>query len=323
MQCPTSHSRHIRRRPESRRHVGAPCRRCLALGRSLSSGAPSAGRRKSNRRCVAHAASPMSRARGPAGANKACHHTAAEAAILAAMFSALRALFHRQPPASPARSAQPARQLAAERTSEFFAWFHLEGDGTPVPRGDDLSHRFRPAGDSFRSVVALDVVTDAADGIRSACLYLDRSFLSGPEDAFARDIAKSFLGWILDKTAQEGAQPLIAHIADFAAANAPVIAAEPAAAAGGSERRLCRLHRRRRRGEPRSRLRKADAHQCRRAAFNRSGAGGVTRVPGAVRCAVPHCRPGTYEPHGPRICAAPFTRCSASGNGFAPSRPCS
>ncbi len=143
------------------------------------------------------------------------------------MLSAFRAFFHRQPPASPARPAQPARQLAAEHTSEFFAWFHLEADGTPVPDGDDLSHRFRPAGSAFQSVVALDVVTDAADGMRSACLSLDRSFVSGPEDAFARDIAKSFLGWILDSTAQERAQPLIAHIADLSTADAPVIAAEP------------------------------------------------------------------------------------------------
>ena len=140
------------------------------------------------------------------------------------MFSAFRDLFHRPDP--PVPPVQPSRRLVAERQSEFFAWFHLEADGAPVPDDEDFRHRFRPLGEAFRALVVLDVVTDAGDGIRSAHLCLDRSFVSGPENAFARDIAGSFLAWILDDAAQDQAAPLIANIGNLAAANGPVITAD-------------------------------------------------------------------------------------------------
>jgi hypothetical protein len=73
------------------------------------------------------------------------------------------------------------------------------------------------------------VTVDAADGIESADLCLDRSFVSGPDDAFARDLAKSFLGWILGDPAHEGAASLIANIGNFAVTNGPVITAQPPA----------------------------------------------------------------------------------------------
>lgn len=139
------------------------------------------------------------------------------------MFSALRSLFHRPPP--PAPPASSGRTLAAELQREFFAWFHLEPDGEPAPAGDGQRHRFRPAGDAFRPLVALDVQVDSMGSMLSAQLCLDRSFVSGPDDAFARDLAKSFLAWILDDEAQAGAAPLIANIGDLAAARGPVITA--------------------------------------------------------------------------------------------------
>ncbi len=141
------------------------------------------------------------------------------------MISAFRALFHRDSPAPPVAHAAPARRLATEQDCELFTWFHLEPDGQPVAGDGGVRHRFRPSGDAFRALVLLEVVTDAADGMRSAHLCLDRSFVSGPDEAFARDIAKSYLGWILDDEAQQEAAPLIANIADLAAANGAIIAA--------------------------------------------------------------------------------------------------
>jgi hypothetical protein len=143
------------------------------------------------------------------------------------MFSAFRSLLNRQPSDPDTAPRSWARKLAAERESRFFAWFHLEADGEPLAESDWLRHRFRPAGDSFRALVVLDVTVDAGDGIRSAELCLDRSFVSGPDDAFARDLAKSFLEWVLDDAAREQAAVLIANIGNLAAASAPVIAAEP------------------------------------------------------------------------------------------------
>lgn len=142
------------------------------------------------------------------------------------MFDTLRSLFHPQPSAPPVPPAPSGRRLDDEYEAEFFTWFHLEPDDAPVRDAAGIRHRFRPSGDAFRGLVVLDIITDDADGIRSAHLCLDRSFVSGPEDAFARDIAKSFLGWILDGEAQQEAAPLIANIGNLAAANAPVIAAE-------------------------------------------------------------------------------------------------
>ncbi len=154
------------------------------------------------------------------------------------MLSVFRSLFHHDPPAPPVAHAASTRRLGAGQDTEFFGWFHLGPDGEPVAEGDDIRHRFRPLGDAFRALVVVDVIANAADGIRSAHLCLDRSFVSGPDEAFARDIAQGFLGWILDEEAQERAAPLIANIGNFAAAAGPVITAgelpqPPADTSGG------------------------------------------------------------------------------------------
>jgi hypothetical protein len=141
------------------------------------------------------------------------------------MFSAFRTLFNRPTPVRSHAHRVPARNLADERDSDFFTWFHLEPDGEPVPVREGSRHRFRPSGQSFRTLVALDLRVDEAGGIRSVRLCLDRSFVSGPDDAFARDLSKSFLKWALDDAARQRAAPLIANIGDFAAANGHVITA--------------------------------------------------------------------------------------------------
>lgn len=143
------------------------------------------------------------------------------------MFSAFRSLFQRQSPAPSVAPALPARKLAAAIEAEFLTRFHLEPDDELTSVDAGIRHRFRPSGESFRGLVVLDVVTDAIDGMLSASLCLDRSFVSGPEEAFARDIAKGFLDWVLEDEAHERAQPLIAHIGNLAEANAPAMTAEP------------------------------------------------------------------------------------------------
>ncbi len=139
------------------------------------------------------------------------------------MFSAFRSLFHHHPAAPPVSPAASARTLAAERDDAFFGRFQLEPDGEPAAEGGDICHRFRPSDEALRSLVVLDVLVDAADGIRSAHLCLDRAFVSGPDELIARGVAKGFLGWILDAAAQEQAAPLIANIGNLTAAADPVI----------------------------------------------------------------------------------------------------
>lgn len=147
--------------------------------------------------------------------------------ILTSMLSSFRSLFQRQPSIRPGRRSSPARKLEAEQASDFFVWFHIEADGEPEPEDAGMRHRFRPSGAAYRGLVALDVTADAGDGIRSATLCLDRSFVSGPEDAFARDLSKGFLAWILDDPAREQAAPLIASIGSPGTAGGPGATAQP------------------------------------------------------------------------------------------------
>ena len=58
--------------------------------------------------------------------------------------------------------------------------------------------RFRPSGPRFRPLVELEVGLDSFGQIEAACLGLDRSFIAAaPIRPFARDIATSYLQWVL------------------------------------------------------------------------------------------------------------------------------
>jgi hypothetical protein len=79
-------------------------------------------------------------------------------------------------------------------------------------------------GACLQEVVKLDLVA-RDDVIVAAQLALDRDFVEDARDGpFARDIAKSFLLWALRHEPGPAARPLIANIANPAAAGTPVIA---------------------------------------------------------------------------------------------------
>jgi hypothetical protein len=82
---------------------------------------------------------------------------------------------------------------------------------------------FRSSGPSFHSLVEVDVLTDQDGTIRAARIGLDRSFINDPgSGVFARDIAKSFLGWSVRDPSPQIAS-LIANLADLSGAGATVI----------------------------------------------------------------------------------------------------
>jgi len=99
--------------------------------------------------------------------------------------------------------------IAEAQAGGFFGWFHLAAVDDLAAIDDQAQefagltwHRFRPSGSSFNSLVELAVGVDGDERISAACLGIDRSFIANARiRPFARDIAKSFLNWILPEDA--------------------------------------------------------------------------------------------------------------------------
>ena len=131
--------------------------------------------------------------------------------------------------------------LVAARAGGFFSWFHLEPvDAAAVVSGDAQEipvqawHRFRPSGPRFHPLVELAVGTGGDERIIAACLGIDREFIAGVRDRpFARDIAKSFLDWILPDDARAVLAPDIAGIGQFCDGESRVIVAASAVSTSG------------------------------------------------------------------------------------------
>jgi hypothetical protein len=121
------------------------------------------------------------------------------------------------------RPAPSRRVLDAERSGEFFGWFGFAPAAAAEADAGGAWHCFRPSGPAFAAVAELDVRTDAAGAIVSSLLGLDRSFIDGRNGPFARDLARSYLGWALAGSARDAAAALIANVGDLRAAGAPVL----------------------------------------------------------------------------------------------------
>ncbi len=109
----------------------------------------------------------------------------------------------------------PHRSIGEESQSEFFSWFHLKPVASLQEVEGGFWHAFRPAGLSFHDRVCVEIRTDEHGIIVESVLGLERSFIGGPDAAFARDIAKSFLRWALSGPAASEAESLIANISDL------------------------------------------------------------------------------------------------------------
>jgi hypothetical protein len=97
---------------------------------------------------------------------------------------------------APAFGSFGERRDDAERT-EFFAWFHL----VEVPDAGHVDETgapvvvYRPSGSRFRDLVTCEVTSEPDARMRRVCVTILGSFIADPENsAFARDIAKSFIG---------------------------------------------------------------------------------------------------------------------------------
>ena len=122
-------------------------------------------------------------------------------------------------------------RLSHAQQSGFFRWFCLRAVGAdepPLSVEADLvrvDQRFRPSGPRFHRLVELAVALDESDCIRAASLSIARSFIERPAlRPFARDIAKSFLNWVLPTEAEVALRRQIALIGAFADGPSVVIA---------------------------------------------------------------------------------------------------
>lgn len=122
-------------------------------------------------------------------------------------------------------------RLSNAQQSGFFSWFCLCAVGTDEPplsgQVDRLcsGQRFRPSGPRFHHFVELTVALDESTCITVASLRIARSFIDKPAiRPFARDIAKSFLNWVLPTEAQVALRRQIALIGAFADGESVVIA---------------------------------------------------------------------------------------------------
>jgi len=135
--------------------------------------------------------------------------------------------------------------LVAARAGGFFSWFSLEPvDAAAVVPGAapeipvQAWHLFRPSGPRFHPLVELAVGTGGDERIVAACLGIDREFIAGARDRpFARDIAKSFLDWILPDDARAVLAPDIVDIGRFCDGESVVIVAASAMVPSGFQQK--------------------------------------------------------------------------------------
>ena len=83
------------------------------------------------------------------------------------------------------------RSLEDAKKTEFFTFFNLVETGHD-DHGGYQTMRFQPSGPKFHDLVTVTFETTAGN-ISAATLHVSRSFIDGPDEAFARDIAASFL----------------------------------------------------------------------------------------------------------------------------------
>jgi hypothetical protein len=111
--------------------------------------------------------------------------------------------------------------------SNFFQFFNLTGSCAPVRVGHKVWLCFRPSGPAFRALCEVDVETTEAGDIVETRLGIDRAFIDGRNGIFARDLAKSYLGWAVPDPPRSIAT-LIANIANPAASGGTVLLHGPA-----------------------------------------------------------------------------------------------
>ena len=99
------------------------------------------------------------------------------------------------------------------RKTEFFSWFHLEETAREPRGGTQEVVRFQPSGPKFHDLAIVSFEMNGGS-IDAVTMQLSRSFIAGSEEAFARDIAASFLRTALPAEDKFEADDLIRQISN-------------------------------------------------------------------------------------------------------------
>ncbi len=115
--------------------------------------------------------------------------------------------------------------------SGFWQWFHLE-----QTREVNGVHRFEPSGPKFHSLCYLDVRVAAKNRLQAITLGVQRKFISGSDEPFARDLVRSFLCAVFPKQKSEAVSQMVDELGSEFGGSRPVIVAEGARRLASFER---------------------------------------------------------------------------------------
>jgi hypothetical protein len=111
--------------------------------------------------------------------------------------------------------------LETARKSGFWQWFHLEQTG-----GQNGVNRFQPTGPQFHPLCYLDVSVSAMRDITALTLGVQRAFIEGADQPFARDLLRSFLGAVFREQQSPAVSQLVEELGSEFGGSRPVIVAE-------------------------------------------------------------------------------------------------
>ena len=107
--------------------------------------------------------------------------------------------------------------------SGFWRWFHFE-----QTREENGLHRFEPSGPKFDSLCYLDVRVAAKNALQAITLGVQRKFIDGSEEPFARDLVRSFVCAVFPQQKSETVSQLVDELGSEFGGSRPVIVAEGA-----------------------------------------------------------------------------------------------
>jgi hypothetical protein len=110
--------------------------------------------------------------------------------------------------------------LATAVHTPFWQWFHFEQTG----RSDGVC-RFQPNGRKFHSFCYLDASLSAKDDLRSLTLGVQRLFIEGADEPFARDLVRSFLHAVFPEQEFEPVRRMANEVGSKHGGSRPVIVA--------------------------------------------------------------------------------------------------
>jgi hypothetical protein len=115
------------------------------------------------------------------------------------------------------------KNLESATKSPFWQWFHFE-----QTREENGVRRFQPNEPKLHSLCYLDVTVSAKNEMEALTLGVQRAFIDGEHEPFARDLVRSFICTVFLQQKSEAVSQLVNELGTEFGGARPVIAAEGA-----------------------------------------------------------------------------------------------